>query len=300
MSDLPLPSPELAFRVGVVDPDDPVKSFDQMGSEIRRMVLDLQGPDWFTEDKRVLDFGCGAGKLLRHFLEEAERTEFIGCDIHEPSIEWLRENFSPPLNLFVCEETPGLPLPDEHVDLALAMSVFTHLTDHWAGWLLEIHRVLKPGGRFVCTFLGEGMSDSIAGEEWQPDRIGLNVLRPWQSWSQGGPSVQHSEWWLRAHWGRAFEFERIDDGPNFGHGLLVLRKRDAELDVAQLLAPEPGEEREVTALRHNVEQLSQETIALAKDRDLIREQLEAVAEDRERITARLHEAEARRSRWRLR
>ncbi|MGN6558092.1 MAG: class I SAM-dependent methyltransferase [Solirubrobacterales bacterium] len=276
MQDVPLPPTELAFRVGVVDPSDPVASFDRMGAEIREMVVNLQGgADWFAEGRRVLDFGCGAGKLLRHFLPEAERCEFIGCDIDEPSIEWLREHFSPPLNVFTCEEEPGLPLPDEHVDLALAMSVFTHLTDHWAGWLLELHRVLRPGGRFVCTFLGEGMSESIAGEAWDPDRIGMNVLRPWQSWAEGGPSVQHSEWWLRAHWGRAFEFEQVEDGPGAGHGLLVLRKRDVEIDEAQLLEPEPDEPREVLALQHNVAQLSAETIALASDRAAFRSALEA-------------------------
>jgi SAM-dependent methyltransferase len=274
VTDAPLPPAELAFRVGVVDQSDPVASFDSMGATMREMVVAIQGEDWFVEGRRVLDFGCGAGKLLRHFLPEAERVEFIGCDIDERSVAWLRENLSPPLSVFVCGEEPGLDLPDEHVDLALAMSVFTHLTDHWAGWLREIHRVLRPGGRFVATFLGEGMSESIAGEPWDPDRIGLNVLRPWQPWDHGGPSVQHSEWWLRAHWGRAFEFERIEDGPDFGHGLVVLRKREVEVSEEMLLAPEPGEPREIEALRHNVAQLAGETVALAADREQIRAALE--------------------------
>lgn len=295
MSGAPLPPVELAHRVGVVDQDDPVASFDAMGAGMREMVVGVQGADWFTEGKRVLDFGCGVGKLLRHFVAEAENCEFIGCDIDEPSIEWLRENLSPPLNVFVCEEEPGFPIPDEHVDLVLAMSVFTHLTDHWAGWLLEIHRVLKPGGRFLCTFLGHGMSESIAGEPWNPDRIGMNVLRPWQPWQHGGPSVQHSEWWLRAHWGRAFEFERVEDGEEFGHGLLVLRKRDVPITTAELQAPEPGETREVESLRHNVAQLTAETIALATDRDLIMGQLQAVTADRDHVASQLPQPKAR---WR--
>jgi len=285
MSDPPLPPAELALRVGVNDARDPVSSFDEMGAGIRETVVNLMGDGWFSEGRRVLDFGCGAGKLLRHFLPEAERCEFIGCDIDEPSIEWLRENFSPPLKVFVCDEEPGLPLPDEHVDLALAMSVFTHLTDHWAGWLAEIHRVLRPGGRFICTFLGEGMSESIAGEPWNPDRIGMNVLRPWQSWDQGGPSVQHSEWWLRAHWGRAFEFERVEDGARPGHGLLLLRKRGTPTSASRLREPEPGEPREIEALRHNVAQLSAETIALAVDREAIRDELEAVRAEVEAVRA---------------
>jgi SAM-dependent methyltransferase len=287
MSNQPLPPADLARRVGVVDQDNPVDSFDAMGADIRLALLGILGTNWFSPGKRVLDFGCGAGKLLRHFIEEAKHSEFIGCDIDEPSINWLRKHFSPPLNVFVCDEEPGLPLPDDHIDCALALSVFTHLTDHWAGWLLELHRVLRPGGYFVSTFLGRGMSESIAGEPWNPDRIGMNVLRPWQSWDQGGPSVQHSEWWLRAHWSRAFEFERIEDADRPAHGLLVLRKRDVQITTDELEAVEPGEEREVMALRHNVKKLAAETSALAHDRDLVMNELKAVSADRELIAAQL-------------
>lgn len=262
-----------------------------MGADLRRLVLDLiGGEDWFTSGKRVLDFGCGPGKFLRHFLAEAEVSEFIGCDIDAPSIEWLQEHHSPPLNVFVCEEEPGLPLPDDHVDLALAMSVFTHLTDHWAGWLLELHRVLKPRGQLIATFLGKGMSEPIASEPWEEDRIGLNVLRTWQPWIHGGPSVQHSEWWLRAHWGRLFDFEQIQDFDHPSHGWMLLRKRDVKVTEAELIAPEPDEPREFTALRHNVEQLTEETELLAADRTAFATELEAVTEHRDSVVAQLHAA----------
>ena len=265
-----------------------------MGAGIREMVLNIQGRDWFTDGKRVLDFGCGAGKLLRHFLSEAESCEFYGCDIDEPSIAWLRQHYSPPLKVFLCGESPALALPDQHVDLALALSVFTHLTEHWAGWLLELHRVLRPGGRLISTFLGHGMSESIAGESWEPDRIGMNVLRPWQPWDHGGPSVQHSEWWLRAHWGRAFEFERVEDGEQFGHGLVVLRKREVVLSESDLQAPDPDEPREFIALKHNIDQLATELTMIAHDRELVMEHLHAVDADRGLIAARLASALAAR------
>lgn len=285
MPRVPLPPEELARRVGVVDQENPLQSFESMGAGIKQFVLDVQGEDWFSTPRKMLDFGCGAGKLLRHFVEEAEVSEIYGCDIDEPSIEWLRENLSPPLRVFTCREEPGLDLPDNDLDLVLAMSVFTHLTDHWAGWLLELHRVLKPGGRFVATFLGRGMSPSIANETWDENRIGMNVLRPWQPWDIGGPSVQHSEWWLRAHWGRLFDFEQVEDPEQVAHGWLVLRKRDASATEAALEAIEPDEPREFTALRHNVAQLAAETVALARDRDTHRVELDALADELRRSQA---------------
>jgi SAM-dependent methyltransferase len=234
----------------------------------------------------VLDFGCGAGKLLRHLFDvPAAGGELHGCDIDAPSIAWLDEHLAPPVRAFTVQEAPGLARADGSFDLALAMSVFTHLTDHWAGWLLELHRVLAPGGLLVATFLGEGMSEAIAGEPWDPDRIGMNRTRAWQGWEEGGPSVQHSEWWLRAHWGRAFEFLTVEDGPEFGHGYLVLRRREVALEANDLVAPEPDEPREVRALQHNVEQLARECAAVGADREVLRRELDAVLADRALVDA---------------
>jgi SAM-dependent methyltransferase len=282
------PPADLARRVGVLDQDDPVTSFDAMGRRFREIILELLGEDWFEPGgRRALDFGCGAGKLLLHLLDKAERNELLGCDIHEPSIRWLAEHYSPPLTVFTCAEEPGLDLPDDHLDLVLAMSVFTHLTEHWAGWLLELHRVLRPGAAFICTFLGRGMSETVAREPWDPDRIGMNVSHLWQSWDDGGPAVQHSEWWLRAHWGRAFDFEHLEDPEELGHGIMLLRKRPVSLTVQDLVAPEPGEPRELTAARHNLVRMAQDVVELGRDRDVVARELEAVRADREIIAREL-------------
>jgi SAM-dependent methyltransferase len=270
-----------------LDQKDSLSSFDEMGAAIKQTLVGLLPSDWF-DGKRILDFGCGPGKALRHFLPEAERCEVFGCDIHEPSIRWLEKNLSPPLKVFVCSEAPPLPFPDEHLDLVLAVSVFTHLTDYWSAWLLELHRVLRPGGRLVSTFLGEGMSESIAGEPWDADRIGMNVLRMWQPWDHGGPTVQHSEWWLREHWGRAFEVERVEDGPQFGHGLIVLSKRPVKLAEDELIVPAREDPRELTALLHNVSHLIRETIELGTDREVLRSELNAVLADREAVRSELN------------
>jgi cyclopropane fatty-acyl-phospholipid synthase-like methyltransferase len=36
----------------------------------------------------VLDFGCGAGRVIRHFAPEAAQAEFVGCDLDGSAIEW--------------------------------------------------------------------------------------------------------------------------------------------------------------------------------------------------------------------
>ena len=68
------------------------------------------------------------------------------------------------------------------------------------------------------------MIEPLLGEEWDGDPIGMNVLSTYQSWDIGGPTVLHSEWWIRTHWGRAFDALRLDDEFQGGHGLVLMRK----------------------------------------------------------------------------
>jgi hypothetical protein len=102
------------------------------------------------------------------------------------------------------------------------------------------------------------MIGPVLGEEWNPDLIGMNCLRVSQSWDVGGPVVFHSEWWLRAHWGRAFDILQVDDNYINGHAFVLLRKRDVKLTDSDLEAIEAGEPREIDALRHNIVQLHTE------------------------------------------
>lgn len=226
MAELPLPPVELALRVGVPDKSDALASYERLGLDSRRLVLDLLPDDWSFEGKRVLDFGAGAGKVLRHFAAEAEVAELHGCDIDGPSIEWLRRELCPPFHAFRNEEMPPLPgVPDEHYDLVLALSVFTHLTDGWRDWLLELRRVLRPGGLLIASWLGRAAYEAFTGKRYRERRIGMKVLNRRQGWDAGGPTVFHSERWLREHWGQAFEFVEVRHGVNPGeHGVVLLRR----------------------------------------------------------------------------
>ena len=77
--------------------------------------MNLLPAGWSFDGKRVLDFGCGAGRTLRHFLTEAESADFWGADIDAPSIEWMQEALCPPLQAWRCGPAPPLGL--EHGSL---------------------------------------------------------------------------------------------------------------------------------------------------------------------------------------
>ena len=261
----PLPSRELMLRVGLLPTDDLATAYVTLGRAVAEDLVELMPPGWTLEGRRVLDFGCGAGRVLRHFAESGD-TVFAGCDVDAASIDWLRGNM-PWVDAFVVGEAPPAPRPDGAYDVIWAASVFTHLTDHWAAWLLDLHRLLSDGGLLIASFLGPAMSPSIAGEPWDPDRIGMNPVRYGESWNR---CVLHSPWWIRAHWGRAFDVVELHESGfgspahrSEGHGVVVLRRKPVTLSVDDLTELE-DDPREVAALRHNVAQLQREVLELRR------------------------------------
>ncbi len=254
----PFPPPNLVYRVYPVDEwSDPLAVYEQMGAETKDAILELLGDEWSFTGKRVLDFGCGAGRTLRHFLAEAEGADFWGVDVDPASIAWLRRNLCPPVSARRIAHGPPAGLEPGSFDLIWAISVFTHLPQMTSlQWLLELHRLLKPGGLLIATYYGRWNSQFLAGEPWDDDKVGMNVLQHTRPWDEGGPVVLMSDWWVRAHWGRAFEILEVT--PQFHNFTwLLMRRRDVELTTEDLERPE-GDPREVAALRHNLRQLQRE------------------------------------------
>ncbi len=277
--------------------EDPVGVYEQTGRMHRKLLESVLPDDWSWRGKRVLDFGCGVGRVLRQFSPEAGEAEFWGCDLDRPSLEWLRRNLSPPFHIFESGESPSLPQEDRFFDLIYAYSVYTHFTDNWAGWLLEHHRVLADGGLLFATFLGEGMLEPLTGEKWDEDRIGMNPLLHGYSWDLGGPIAINSPWWIRAHWGRAFDLVQLLSVLERGvpsHGIVLARKKPVSLTVEDLTRLEPDEPREILALRHHVEQLADETERLRATHDAQASRLEEMSE----LAKTLEDVKASRS-WQL-
>jgi SAM-dependent methyltransferase len=252
--------------LGLPDEEEAAREdYAAVGRDTKAELLRLLPPGTDLTGKRILDFGCGAGRTLRHFAAEAQagELEVWGADIDEPSIDWLHANLCPPLNAVRCDVDPPLPFEDGSFGFAWAISVFTHLTGNSADWLLELHRVLEPGGLLMASYMGEWNSKRIANEPWEEGRVGMNVLRHDWPWSVGGPMTLISDWWVREHWGRAFEVVSIN--PRFHNQTwLMLRKKDVSITPEQLLAPS-DDPREFAALRHNIVQLQAEIEVLRKD-----------------------------------
>lgn len=266
----------------------------RLGPETRTKLIELLPEDWTFPGKKILDFGCGPGRTLNHFLPEAEVAEFHGVDIDAASIEKLSAESSPPLHLAVSGFEPPLDYESETFDLIYSISVFTHLTYNSIPWLLELHRLLKPGGILIATYQGEPHSEIVADEPWDPDRIGMNVLGHDNGKSEGTPMVLLSDWWMEEHWGRLFEV--IEHPEIHSQFWAVLKKRDVQLTAEEVAAPS-DDPREFAAVRHNLEQARRE---IERERRLHEEDVAAVRNEFEnslswKITRPLRSIRGRRS-----
>jgi SAM-dependent methyltransferase len=122
-------------------------------------ILDRAGASPATF-RRVLDFGCAAGRMLR-FYPRPDRCECWGVDIKAQHIAWCEEHLSPPFLFAATTTLPHLPFEDNSFDLVYCSSVFTHIGDLPDSTLLELRRVLRPGGFAYVTIHDEHSVDAL-------------------------------------------------------------------------------------------------------------------------------------------
>ena len=114
----------------------------------------------------VLDFGCGAGRVLPWMAAVASRARCAGCDVDPAAIAWATEHH-PELGWTISGPKPPLPFSDASHSLLYSISVFSHLAEaDQDSWLAELQRVLTTGGVALLSVHGE-----YAFEQFRSGRV---------------------------------------------------------------------------------------------------------------------------------
>ncbi len=125
---------------------------------VHRRVVDLVTAHWEGRPpERVLDIGCGTGKLLRRAARRWPAASLFGVDPAEGMVERARS--LTPSAEFLLGKGEEIPLPDSCIDVAFSTISFHHWHDQAAG-VREVSRVLRPGG---CFCLADGIIPAAAG-----------------------------------------------------------------------------------------------------------------------------------------
>ena len=105
-------------------------------------------------DSFVLEVGCGSGGYALH-LAEKSGCRIIGLDINEPGVRnanqlALARGLASQVHFEQCDASKRLAFDDNTFDAVFSNDVLCHLPRR-AEVLLEIFRVLKPGGRMLFS-----------------------------------------------------------------------------------------------------------------------------------------------------
>jgi ubiquinone/menaquinone biosynthesis C-methylase UbiE len=153
----------------------PAEYLESGKAQFRTMMEKLENSGFVLRQReRILDFGCGAGRIIRRFKEQAAEREIWGVDINDRHIRWCRENLCPPFKFLTTTTFPHLPFEDSSFDVIYAGSVFTHIADLTEAWLMELRRILKREGRMYVTV-------------YDNHSIELLLSSPPDSWLHGTP-----------------------------------------------------------------------------------------------------------------
>ncbi len=136
---------------------------------------------------RICDIGCGGGEFLSKLKTLFPYGEYHGCDISRKAIE-LAETFSEGIKFKVIK-TNTLPYPSEFFDLCISLNVLEHVKDIEAH-LKEIHRILKPGGKFHICVPTEGEPFTMT---WIYQKLKFGKNFTYKNWGHIHPELTHSK-----------------------------------------------------------------------------------------------------------
>jgi len=231
IGEIPVPAGSLRKGYGK-SPEEFVQLAKNTASLLRTVMRERQIV--FDGDAAMLDWGCATGRVLQEFREEASRCEFWGTDIDGTAIAWAKEQLSPPFHFVTCTVYPHLPFEDRKFSFIYGGSVFTHIRYLEDFWLVELGRILQPGGVMVFTVQNEDtiqwFRDNYIGPRRIPRDFDLSrltahdqVYLTGDDWA--GELTFFKTDWIRKAWGRYFEVVDIKPTAEGFQTAVVLEKK---------------------------------------------------------------------------
>lgn len=161
-------------------------SYQRVSAPLERMGRDVLDRLTLEGDERVLDAGCGTGRVTAALLERLPRGHVIGVDGSPAMVERARALLPPEVELRLADLVE-LTL-DAPVDAILSTATFHWVPDH-DRLFARLRAALVPGGRLVVQCGGGG---NIARVRQAIDRVGHPGLEGWPGpWRFASPRETH-------------------------------------------------------------------------------------------------------------
>ncbi len=125
-----------------------------------------------VKGKRVIDCACGTGFGSSLFLG-AGASSVLAFDVSEQTISKAILKYQASNLRFQVSSALNLPVPDKSADIFISLETIEHLEKD-REFLTEIHRVLEPGGIFICSTPNRTVTNpgkALVNRPWNPFHI---------------------------------------------------------------------------------------------------------------------------------
>ena len=155
------------------------RSYDRMSDPQLTMGRDVIDRLDLRGDERVLDAGCGTGRVTELLAQQVPAGTVVGVDGSEAMVQQTRargiEAFTADLVDLAVEEP---------FDAILSTATFHWIADH-GRLFARLHAALRPGGRLSAQCGGHG---NVANVQAAIDAVGHPALRGWDGpWNFATP-----------------------------------------------------------------------------------------------------------------
>jgi SAM-dependent methyltransferase len=143
---------------GPISPNDHMMTvapeyYGPLGLEAVKLIKGAVGFSYLGSVSRVLDFGCGHGRVLRHLRSEFPKATVWGADIDHNAVLFCAEQLGA-RPVLATTDFEAMDLPAD-LDVIWVGSLFTHLSHEVARRLFKVLTArLAQGGVLVATFHG--------------------------------------------------------------------------------------------------------------------------------------------------
>jgi len=172
------------------------------------------------QDKKILDWGCGPGRVIRHLpAVTGNRCEYFGTDYNSKSIEWCLKNI-PGIHFNLNTLDAKLPYLDNFFDVIYGISIFTHLSEQLHNdWYNELYRILKPEGIMFLTTQGDNFTEKLTDTELERYNQGKLIVRGKVKEGHRTFSAFQPKYFMNALFKNVEILEHIVPAPEKGKGM---------------------------------------------------------------------------------